>query len=81
MRKLIMKAFDIFCQVGVVLLLLGGVISGYSGKGIGGAILGLVGAAILSVILFGVLFVLMEIRDNTARSAQLLADMEPRPPQ
>ncbi|MGD2062491.1 MAG: hypothetical protein PVF51_02785 [Nitrospirota bacterium] len=76
MRKLITKAFDIFCQVGVVLLLLGGLIGGYSANGIGGAISGLIGAALLSVILFGVLFVLMEIRDNTARSAQLLADME-----
>ena len=80
MRKLISKAFDIFCQVGVVLLLLGGVISGYGAKGVGGAILGLVGAAILSVILFGVLFVMMEIRDNTARSAQLLAELESSQP-
>ncbi len=69
MRSLIASSLDIICQIGIVLILLAALIAGWQVNGIMGAIMYLIGAFIFSVIMFGALFVLLDIRDNTRRMA------------
>lgn len=73
MKTIVVKSFDIFCQFGVIVLLLIGIVGGYSASGIGGAIAGLLFSAIASILIFGVLFLVMEIRDNTRKTAEAMA--------
>jgi len=75
LKAIVVKSFDIFCQFGVVVLLLMGVIGGYSAGGVGGAIGGLLSSAIASILIFGVLFLIMDIRDNTKKTAELVASL------
>jgi len=60
--------------MGVVALILfgGGIGYGFGqtyGYGAAGAISGVCGGAILSIIIFGILFILIDIRDNTQKTA------------
>lgn len=72
MRSFITKSLEIICQIGIVLIVIGSAISGNATGGFGGAIVGALGGLIFSVILFGALFLLMDIADNTRRTAEAL---------
>lgn len=73
MKTIITKSFDMMCQFGVIILLIGGMAAGYGSDKFPGAIAGLISAFFASVLIFGILFILMEIRDNTRRTAETVA--------
>ena len=70
MRSLIASSLDIVCQIGIVLILLASLVAGWQMNGVVGAIMYLIGGFIFSVVMFGALFVLLDIRDNTRRAAE-----------
>ena len=72
MRKFITTSLDLICQVAIVLLLVAGIGAGWQNGGFFGAIGGLIGAFLLSVVFFGALFVLLDISDNTRRVAEAM---------
>ena len=80
MRKFILSSLEIMSNIAIFLILLSGIIRGAIGGGItgdvGGALVGgVVGfftALVVCVVLFGVIFLLMEIADNTRRTAAAL---------
>ncbi len=61
MRKFILSSLSIFSHIAIFLILLSGVIRGAIGGGVGGETAG--------VILFGALFLLMDIAVSTRRTA------------
>ncbi len=77
MRKFILSSLEIFSHIAIFLILLSGVIRGAIGGGVGGDTTGvIIGGAVgffislvACVILFGAVFLLMEIADNTRRTA------------
>jgi len=77
MRQLITKSLEIICQIAIVVILLGGLISGWRMGGFFGGIGGLVGAFIFSVVVFGTLFILLDIADYTRRTAEALERKTP----
>ena len=72
MRNMITKSLELICQVAIVVFVLGGLIAGWNEGGFFGAIAGLIGSFLVSVVFFGALFVLLEIADNTRRTAEAL---------
>lgn len=77
MRKFILSSLELFSHVAIFLILVSGLISGainggiagdVSGAVMGGAI-GFLSALVACVILFGAIFLLMEIAENTRRTA------------
>lgn len=75
MKIIITKGFEYMCQFGVFVFLIGGLVGGYSssevtGHGFIGAIFGLIGGLIAAVVVFGLLFLVMEIRDNTRKTVE-----------
>ena len=64
MKDLIINSLELLCTIGVVLLLLAGVIGGALTGNPFVAIAGLLIAFILSTIIFGILFLLIDINDN-----------------
>lgn len=72
MRNMITKSLEIICQIAIVVFVLGGLIAGWNQGGFFGAIGGLIGSFLVSVVFFGALFVLLEISDNTRRAAEAL---------
>ena len=72
MRRLIVNTLELLCNVAIVLILLMSTIQGANTGGFMGAIFGLIGGFIFSVLVFGALFVLMDIADHTRRSADAL---------
>lgn len=80
MRKLIVKSLEAIAYVAIVLVILGlggagaGVIGGFWGF-----VLGAIAGAVLSIVLFGALFLLVDIADSTRRTAQLLKTEETGP--
>jgi hypothetical protein len=77
MRSFIAKSLEIICQIAIVVMLLAGLIGGWGRDGFWGAILGLIGAFLFSVVFFGALFVLLDISDNTRRTAEALENRTP----
>ncbi|MGB9152069.1 MAG: hypothetical protein WCD70_03170 [Alphaproteobacteria bacterium] len=73
MKDLIINSLELLCKIGVVLLVLFG--AGFGWLLTGNpfiAIAGLVGAFIASVIIFGLLFLLIDINDNIRAIRYLL---------
>ncbi len=83
MRKFILSSLEIFSHIAIFLILLTGVIRGAIGGGLGGDTVGvIIGGAlgffislVVCVVLFGAVFLLMEIADNTRRTAVALESM------
>lgn len=77
MRKLILSSLEIFSHIAIFLILLSGIIRGAIGGGaagdVGGALvggaMGFLFALVICVVFFGAIFLLMEIADNTRRTA------------
>ena len=77
MRKFITKSLELFCQIAIVLIIAAATISGGDTGGLGGAIVGFVGGLIVSIVAFGALFLLMDIADNTRKTAEILETRNP----
>lgn len=76
MKSLVSAGFELVCNFGVFVFLIGGAISGYSdgvmsNHGLMGAIFGLIIGFIGAVLVFGAIFLVMEIRDNTRKAVEL----------
>jgi uncharacterized membrane protein len=72
MRQFITGSLNIICQVAIVVILIAGLGAGWQQGGLFGAIGGLIAAFLFSVVFFGALFVLLEIAENTRRTAEAL---------
>ena len=75
MRQFIIRSMDIVCQIGVFIVLIYMTVKGASTDGFGGAVVGFLAGLIASVIVFGVVFLLLEIADNTRRTADAVANL------
>ena len=77
MRKFILSSLELFSHIAIFLILLAGIvrgaISGGTAGDVGGAIVGgafgFLASLVVCVILFGAVFLLMEIAENTRRTA------------
>lgn len=72
MRNLITKSLELICQIAIVVFVVGGLVAGWNFGGFFAGIAGLTGAFLFSVVFFGALFVLLEIAENTRRTAEAL---------
>jgi uncharacterized membrane protein len=72
MRSFISKSLEVICQLAIVILLLSGFFGGWQSGGFIGAIGGLIVAFVVSVVFFGALFILLDIAENTRRTAEAL---------
>lgn len=72
MRRFITKSLEVLSFVVIALIVLGAAIGGAKSGGFFGFIGGLIGGTVTSIVIFGALFVLMDISDNTRRMAELL---------
>ena len=72
MRRFISKSLELICQIAIVVMLIAGLIGGWQEGGFLGGIGGLIAAFLFSVVFFGALFVLLDISDNTRRTAEAL---------
>jgi uncharacterized membrane protein len=83
MRKFILSSLELISHIAIFLILLSGVVQGAIVGGSGGSltgavVFGLIGfsfALAMCVVLFGVVFLLMEIADNSRRTAAALEAM------
>ncbi len=62
LSKIVVKVYTILLEVGLWLILLIGLISGWQAKGFSGAVVGLIVAAIFGAVFFGSFLVLDDIR-------------------
>ncbi len=76
MKALIVNSLELICKIGIFVFAFMGVVSGWSGGGIMGAIAGLLLSFVVSTILFGFLFVLIEMNENTRAIRSLLEKHE-----
>lgn len=73
MRTLIVKSLEAIAYVAIALVVLGLGAAGASAMGgFIGFIVGALAGAVLSISIFGALFLLIDIADNTRRTAQVL---------
>ena len=79
MRDLIVNSLELLCKIGVVALLLVGTGFGVMTGNPYVAIVGLVGAFIVSTFVFGLLFLLIDINDNIRAVRYLLEKRENKP--
>ncbi|MDZ7645558.1 MAG: hypothetical protein U5K76_15850 [Woeseiaceae bacterium] len=77
MRRLFSKSLDIISQIAIVLILISGLIGGWQAGGILGGVGGLIGGFIISTVIFGALFIFMDISDYTRRTAEALERQNP----
>lgn len=67
LSRFIIKSYRLFIEGMIWLLLVGAFISGWSARGIGGALGGLLLAFLFCVAVFGTLLVLLDIRDSVKK--------------
>lgn len=85
MKQFVVKSLEVLASIGFVLVIIFGAIGGYrralwamhfEDLGFGGPIIGLVigaaGGFVLAVVVFGVLFLVMDIADNARRTRELI---------
>jgi len=72
MRRFITKSLEVLSFVVMALIMLGAAVGGANAGGFLGFIGGLIAGAVMSVVIFGALFVLMDIADNTRRTVELM---------
>lgn len=72
MRRFITKSLEVLSFVVMALIVLGATIGGAQSGGFLGFLGGLIFGVIMSIVIFGALFVLMDIADNTRRMAELM---------
>jgi hypothetical protein len=64
LSKIIVSSYKILLEICIWLLLLGGFVWGWKMSGFFGAIIGLIGAFIFCVVLFGAFLTLLDIRQS-----------------
>lgn len=64
LSKIVVKIYTVLLEIGLWLLLLGGLIGGWQAQGLLGAIIGLVGSAVFGAVFFGAFLVLNDIRSR-----------------
>lgn len=64
LSKIVVKLYAILLEIGLWLMLLGGLIAGWNAGGFLGAVVGLIASAIIGAVVFGAFLVLNEIRDR-----------------
>ena len=77
MRKFILSSLEVVSRIAIFLILVSGIIRGAISGGttgdVGGAVvggaIGCISALVICVVLFGAIFLLMEIAENTRRTA------------
>ncbi|MDH4047522.1 MAG: hypothetical protein OEW68_05405 [Gammaproteobacteria bacterium] len=72
MRRIITKSLEFLSYIVMVLIVLGSAIGGANQAGFLGFIGGLIVGAVMSIVIFGTLFVLMDTADNTRRMAEMM---------
>ncbi|GAB4150563.1 MAG: hypothetical protein Tsb0016_22290 [Sphingomonadales bacterium] len=72
MKRIIIKSLELIATILMALIVLGAAIGGAASGGFVGFLGGLIGGAITAIVLLGALFLLMDIADNTRRTAELL---------
>ena len=72
MRNMIVKSLELICQIAIVVFVISGLIGGWNQGGFLGGIAGMIVAFLFSVVFFGALFILLEIAENTRRTAEAL---------
>ncbi len=72
MRRFITKSLEVLSFVVMALIMLGAAVGGANAGGFLGFIGGLIAGAVMSIVIFGALFVLMDIADNTRRTVELM---------
>ncbi|MDZ7768553.1 MAG: hypothetical protein U5K38_05540 [Woeseiaceae bacterium] len=77
MRRVITKSLEFLSYIVMALIVLGSAIGGANQAGFFGFLGGLIVGAIMSIVIFGALFVLMDIADNTRRTTELLERNNP----
>lgn len=76
MRKLISKSLEVLSLVIMALIVLGAAIGGATSGGFFGFIGGVIVGSIMAIVIFGALFVLMDIADNTRRMAEHMSGQD-----
>ncbi len=77
MRRFILSSLELLCNIAIFLILLFGTLNGVlqagalggTGAAVFGGIVGFVVSLIVCVVLFGVIFLLLDIAENTRRMA------------
>ncbi len=72
MRRFITKSLEVLSFVVIGLIVLGAAIGGANTGGFFGFVGGVIGGLVMAIVIFGALFVLMDISDNTRRMADLM---------
>ena len=72
MRLIITKSLEMLSYVVMAFFVLGAAFGGAGQGGMLGFLGGLVMGAIMSIVIFGALFILMDIADNTRRTVEML---------
>ena len=72
MKRIIIKSLELIATILMALIVLGAAIGGAASGGFIGFLGGLIAGAITAIVLLGALFLLMDIADNTRRTAELL---------
>ena len=79
MKRFIVRCVEVFSYLGFFAFVIGGASGGYQRvedlggiKPVFGALLGAIIGFVLAIIVFGMLFLLLDIADNTRRTRELL---------
>ena len=72
MKRLVVRTIEAISGFCIALLLLAGLMAGYNYAGVAGAIGGLIAAFFASVLVFGVLFILLEQNENLREIRRML---------
>jgi len=72
MKHMIIKSFEMIVMIFMALFVLGSAIAGAGSGGFFGFLGGIIGGALVAVLVLGTVFLLMDIADNTRRIAELL---------
>ncbi len=80
MKDLIINSLEVLCKIGVVLMLLSGLGAGLLTGNPFMAIAGLVVAFIASTVIFGLLFLLIDINDNIRELRYIVQKNSEAPP-
>lgn len=77
MRRIITKSLEFLSYIVMVIMILGAASGGANQAGFLGFIGGLIAGSVMAIVIFGALFVLMDIADNTRRMAEMLEQKGP----
>lgn len=77
MKRLIIGTLEVFSHGLIILFLLAGLVLGYEAGDLIGAVVGVVAAFLLSVMIFGLLFIALDISESLREIRELLQNRRP----